>query len=142
MGDTKVTGRVITVKQPVERVFSLFSDLNNFVKNLPDDMRESASVVADSDSISGKVQGFDVGITVAERLPFSEIKYVQTPATPISFNFYIHFSGSESASESSLYLELDAQLGTMMKMMLGGKIQEVIDKFTDEIEKGLNFNSI
>ena len=31
-----------------------------------------------------------------------------------------------------------AELGTMMKMMVGGKIKEMVDKLTDELEKGLN----
>jgi hypothetical protein len=44
---------------------------------------------------------------------------------------------SISPMESSFNLELNAELSGMFKMMLGGKLQEVVDKITDELEKGM-----
>ena len=44
---------------------------------------------------------------------------------------------SVSPTESLFNLELNAELSGMFKMMLGGKLQEAVDKITDELEKGM-----
>lgn len=137
MGNTHAVGRKIKVNHPDRVVYSIFSDLRNFVGNLPADMREKVDLKADADTLLAKVQGFELGIKAEERLPFLLLRFVQYGATPIAFNFMIHIEAVDELS-CEMFLEIDAELGTMMKMMVGGKIKEMVDKLTDELEKGLN----
>ncbi len=136
MGDTKAVGRKVKVNQPAQAIYALFADLRHFAQNLPEDIKGKSDITFDADTLLAKVQGFELGIKVEERNPFTYVRYVQYGSTPVNFDFWVRI---EALSDSSceLFLELDAQLGTMMKMMLGGKLQEAVDKLTDELEKRL-----
>ena len=136
MSSTQVTGRKVKLQQPDSMVFALFSDLTNFTKNLPEEMQKKADVVATADTLSGKVQGFTLGIKVVEKIPFSLIRYEQYGKVPFSFNFIVRIEAT-SPNDCTFYLELNAELSGMFKMMLGGKLQEAVDKVTDELEKGM-----
>ncbi len=54
----------------------------------------------------------------------------------MSFDFFVNI---EALSEDtcSFRLSLDAQLGTMMKMMVGGKLKEAVDRLTMNSKKDL-----
>ncbi len=136
MGDTKVTGRRVILRQPAPVVYGIFSDLRHFADNLPADVKDKADISFDADSLLAKVQGFELGIKIEERSPYNYIKFVQYGASPVNFNFWVRIDTLDSES-CAFQLELDAHLGAMMKMMVGGKVQEAIDKLTDELEKRL-----
>ena len=51
MGNTHAVGRKIKVNHPDRVVYSIFSDLRNFVGNLPADMREKVDLKADADTL-------------------------------------------------------------------------------------------
>ncbi|MFA5849870.1 MAG: hypothetical protein WC833_08300 [Bacteroidales bacterium] len=137
MGVTQVKGRKVVVKQPSDVLFGLFSDLNNFTRNLPDGVLEKSEIKSTSDTLLAKVQGFEMGLKVDERTPFSSIKYVQYGKSPIAFVFKVLLSPVNDA-ETEFHLELDAELSGIFKMMLGSKLQGAIDKVTDELEKGFS----
>lgn len=137
MGNTQVKGRSVVVRQPANVLFTLFSDLTNFTRNLPQEMRDKADLQSTPDTLLAKVQGFEMGIKVEERIPFISIKYIQNGNSPIPFSLFVFFN-SISDIQTEFHLELDAELSGMLKIMLGGKLQEVVDKITDEMEKGLN----
>lgn len=139
MGNTHITGRTISVKQPARVIYAIFSDLRNFATNLPAEVKDKAELSAESDWLLAKVQGFEMGIKVAERSPFNFVRFEQYGSTPISFNFWVRLDIIDEHN-TAFHLELDAELGTMMKMMVGGKLKEMIDKLTDELERG--FSSI
>ena len=136
MSVAQVKGRNIVIRQPSNVLFELFSDLNNFTRNLPDGVKEKADIKSTADTLLAKVRGFEMGLKVDERTPFSSIKYVQYGKSPISFVFKVLLNPL-SDNETEFHLELDAELSGIFKMMLGSKLQEVIDKVTDELEKGL-----
>ena len=136
MANTQAKGRTVRIQQPASQIFAIFSDLTNFTKSLPEDIGKKANIVSTCDTLSGNVQGFDLGIKVAERIPFSLIRYEQYGRGPFPFNFIMRIE-SISQMESSFNLELNAELSGMFKMMLGGKLQEAVDKITDELEKGM-----
>ncbi len=136
MASTQAIGRTVKIQQPASQIFGIFSDLTNFTKSLPADIGKSADIHSTSDTLAGKVQGFEIGIKVAERVPFSLIRYEQYGKSPFPFNFIMNIE-SVSPTESLFNLELNAELSGMFKMMLGGKLQEAVDKITDELEKGM-----
>lgn len=136
MGNTQVKGRCAVVQHPVNALFTLFSDLTNFSKNLPSEIQEKAELRSTPDTLLAKVQGFEIGIKVDERIPFSCVKYIQFGNSPVPFTFCV-FLKPVNECQTEFHLELDTELSGMLKMMLGGKLQEMIDRITDEMVKGL-----
>jgi carbon monoxide dehydrogenase subunit G len=136
MSKTKTEGRVIRIARPAEVLYSIFSDLTNFTENIPPEMLGNAEVRSTPNTIVGKVQGFEVGMEVKHRKPFSKIEYSQYGATPIAFDLSVNLE-SLSPGTTDLQIVLETELSGMYKMMLGSKLQEVVDKITDQLEQAM-----
>ena len=134
MDKTEVKGKVITVDQPAHVLYSGFSDMRNFVRNLPEDKREG--VTATEDTIEGEVKGFKMGLQVAERNPFSSVVYTQYGQSPFPFRIKVFFEAT-NAARTDFHIEIEAELTFMIKMMLGNKLKEAVDQLTDQL--GLAF---
>ena len=135
MSKTEVLGKKVQVNQPAERVFAAFSDLSNFTKNLPAEHLDK--VRADSDTLVVQVQGFEIGIRVAERTPCSIVRFEHYGAqTLFPFTLWIHIG--EAEADATLQIKLHAELNMMIKMALGSKLQEGVDKITDQLAAAMN----
>ena len=136
MSKTEVLGKIAPVNQPAERLFSAFSDLSNLVKNMPEEHRDK--VRADADTLLVQAQGMELGVRVVERVPHHTLQFEQYGAqTLFPFTFWIHIQET-GEDTSTLQLELHAELNMMMKMMLGPKLQDAIDKMTDQLAAGIS----
>ncbi len=133
MGNTQIKGRRVIVKYPAHALFELFSDLTNFTKNLPQDMLKGSEVTSTKDTLIAKVQGFEIGLVVAERIQYSFIRYDQYGKNIFPYTFFVHLD-SKSEAETEFMIEMDTELSGMFKVMVGGKLQELVDKVTDQIE--------
>ncbi len=115
-------------KQPFE-LYMAFVDMRNFLQLLPEDKK--AGVEADYDTISATVQGFKIGVMVKNRTPYSCIEFVDNGA-PFQFGGSLHFDAvPNDPSKTDFHIEFRAELNLMMKMMLGGKIREAMNKIVD-----------
>ena len=104
----------------------MFVDMRNFVQFLPEDKKNE--VTADYDSIKATVQGFNVGIRITGRTPYSSIEFKDDGA-PFSFGITMHFDAAGGdPDKTDFHIEMTADLNFMMKMMLGSKLQEMLDK--------------
>ena len=79
--------RAVVSKAPYE-LYMAFVDMRNFVNFLPADKKEG--VTADYDSIHAEVQGFNIGVKVVDRTPYSKIEYADDGA-PFHFSLKVHF---------------------------------------------------
>ena len=111
MSETSVKGREVLLKRPPMTIFSLFSDLSLLVQNVPEEY--GGRIQADKDSVHIEYKGIKFGIVVDRREPFSLVVLKDD-------------------------IELTAELNFMMKMMIGNKLQEMVDSITDQIEKVIN----
>ena len=119
------------VRKPSYELYMAFVDMRNFVQMLPEDKKEGIS--ADYDSLSATVQGFNIGIKVVERIPYSEIRFEDNDA-PFHFTVTIHFDQAPTGPmQTDFWIEVEAELNMMMKMMLGSKIKEALDKIVDAL---------
>lgn len=117
-------------RQPFE-LYMAFVDMRNFLQFLPEDKK--ADVEADYDTISTTVQGFKIGVMVKNRTPYSSIEFIDNGA-PFQFGGTLHFDAVPSdPSKTDFYIDFHAELNLMMKMMLGGKIREAMDKMVDSL---------
>lgn len=121
--------RAVVSKAPYE-LYMLFVDMRHFVQLLPEDKK--AGVTADYDSISAEVQGFNIGIRVKDRTPYSKIEYMDDGA-PFRFRVILHFDAASDPYKTDFNIEVDAELNFMMKTFLGGKIKEALDKIVDSL---------
>ncbi|MGN1211796.1 MAG: hypothetical protein ACI4TM_08925 [Candidatus Cryptobacteroides sp.] len=126
--NTKITGKHALVSKDPWVLYMAFADLRNFVQFIPEDKKEGVS--ADYDTIRAKVQGFDIGVRVSERVPYSMIAF-QDDGAPFHFEVKLHFDSAGVQGKTDFWIELDAELNLMMKMMLGSKLKDALDKISD-----------
>ena len=125
----------IVSRQPYELYMS-FTDLSNFARMLPEDKRDM--ITADMDTLTATVQGFNIGVKVHQRVPYSRIELVDYGA-PFAFHIVLHFEpAAENAYNTDFWITIEADLNLMMKMMLSGKIQEALDKVVDGLVDASN----
>ena len=115
-------------KRP-EELYMAFTDLRNFAQMVPAD-RVKAEVQADFDTLTVTVQGFRIGVRVDDREPYRLIRLGSTDS-PVEFVGVLHFEPSAIEGRTDFWIDLDANLNFLMKTMLGGRIQEAVDKLVD-----------
>lgn len=136
MANTHIEGRVVRIARPADFLYSLFTDLTNFTRNMPSDMMDKANLEATPDTLLAKVQGFEIGMKICERTPFNRIRYEQYGSSPIPFTFTVLLNDLGTGT-SDFQLIMDYELSGMFKMMLDGKLQEIVDRVTDELERAM-----
>ncbi len=132
---TTVKGREVMLKRPPMVLFGLFSDLSALVQNVPEEY--GGKITADRDSVHIEYKGINLGFVVERREPFSLV--VLKDDGKSFLNFSVAFHMDPMGLDSTLFhIELQTELNFMMKMMLGNKLQEMVDSITDQIEKAVN----
>ena len=117
-------------KAPYE-LYMMFVDMRNFVRFLPEDKKES--VTADYDSLHAEVQGFNIGLKVVDRVPYSRIVF-QDDGAPFQFELVLFFNPvSNDPYKTEFQIILEAELNFMMKTILGGKLKDGLDKMVDAL---------
>lgn len=117
------------VSRPPYMLYMAFTDMRNFLQYLPEDKRKELK--ADFDSLHASVQGFDVGVRVADRRPYSRISLADDGA-PFAFNVDICFDAAGGdPDKTDFHINVSADLNFMMKMLIGSKIKDALDKIVD-----------
>ena len=119
--------RGVVSKAPYE-LYMAFVDMRNLVQFLPEVKKEG--VTADYDSIHAQVQGFNIGVKVTDRTPYSKIEYADDGA-PFHFGLKMLFDPASDPYKTDFQIILDADLNFMMKTILGSKLKEGLDKVVD-----------
>ena len=119
--------RAIVSKAPYQ-LYMAFVDMRNFVQFLPEDKK--TDVTADYDSIHATVQGFNIGVRVTSRVPYSKLEFADDGA-PFKFSLKMLFDPAADPYKTDFQIVLDADLNFMMKTILGSKLQEGLDKVVD-----------
>ena len=117
----------VVSKAPHE-LYMAFTDMRNFMQFLPEDQKEG--VTADYDSIHATVQGFNIGVKVADRVPYSKLEF-QDDGAPFQFKLKMHFDPASDPYKTEFQIILDAERNMMMKMLLGSKLQKAMDQMVD-----------
>lgn len=139
MSETFVKGKEVLIKRTPMVLFSMFNDMSRLVMSLPEQYRNE--VRADHDSIKVDHKGIHLGLVVDRREPFSLVALKDDGESFLPF--YLSFHMIPVGMDSTLFhIELKMELNVMMKMMIGGKLQETVDSITDQIEKALNTGTV
>ena len=133
---TEITSKHGTVSRQPHELYMSMVDLSNFKKMLPQDKQEMLQ--ADYDTLTATVQGFNIGVKVHNRVPYSLIELVDYGA-PFAFHIEIHFDPAAiDPYKTDFWIKVDADLNLMMKMMLSGKIKDGLDKIVDGLVDASN----
>lgn len=128
---TEIKSKHATVSKPPYQLYMAFVDMRNFVQFLPEDKKKD--VTADYDSIKATVQGFPVGIRISDRIPYSRIDF-EDDGAPFKFSISMHFDAAGSDPyKTDFHIEVSAELNFLMKMMLGSKLKDALDKMVDAL---------
>lgn len=132
---TEVKGSEVLIKKTPYEIYALATDLKNFAAAIPSDKMDD--IKADEDSMRFKIQGFELGLQISEKVPYSLVSYSEIGSSPFPFKFNIHLQ--PVGFDSTLFhIELFAELNTMMKMIIGNRLQSMVDQLTEQIEQAVN----
>lgn len=127
------------INKPAELIFAALSSFSNFTPILADKVE---GWEASEDRCSFKAQGFTVSLAILERVRPTLIK-IGAPdgdsGVPFPFTFFVQLKEVEP-SDTRMRIVADVELNMMMRMMIGSKLQEAVDKIADQI--AVSFNSI
>ncbi len=118
------------VSKSPEELYMAFCDMSNFTRLMPE--QQKAEITADYDNLKVTVQGFSIAVKIDERQPYRLIRIISTES-PVEFVGVLHFDLSPLPGKTDFSIVLDANLNFMMKTMLGGKIQQALDKAVDSL---------
>ncbi len=122
------------ILRPAEQIYAAISRFDNLTPALADKVEEWQ---ATEDRCSFKAKGFLVKLRMEERIPAKQVKIVgDEGGVPIDFTFWIQLQ-SVSENDTRMRLVLHAELNMMMKMMIGGKLQDALDKIAEGIAMGM-----
>ncbi|MGP1477365.1 MAG: SRPBCC family protein [Phocaeicola sp.] len=120
-----------------ERVYEKLSDLNNLsdMGGKLEEMKEQLQgkiedFSFDQDSISVKIQGFNLTMKIIERNPSKEIKF-EGVNTPIPMNLWVQILPHQTAEQSKMKLTIRADVNMFMKSMVAKPLQEGVEKLAD-----------
>ncbi|MBO4743717.1 MAG: hypothetical protein J5533_08800 [Bacteroidales bacterium] len=120
----------IVSRAPYE-LYMAFVDMRNFMNFLPEDKKQG--VTADYDSIHATVQGFAIGVKITNRQPYSRISLADDGA-PFAFTADICFDAAGGDPyKTDFHIKVDADLNFMMKMLIGSKLKDALDKAVDSL---------
>ncbi len=132
MSEVRITGKDILIRRPPVSLYGNFSDLSVFAASVPEEYRDKVS--ADKDRIAINYNGLAFGLAVEDRRPFSLVSIKDDGQSPFPFRISFHFE-AVGLDSTLFHIELEAELNMMMKMVLGNKLQEMVDRLTEQLEE-------
>ena len=123
------------INHPASLIFPIISRLDFLTPAMQDKVEEWQ---ATPDTCSFKVKGFKVSLRIADKVENKHVKIVADEGgLPIDFTFWIQLH-EVSSLDTRVRMVLHAELNMMMKMMVGSKLQEGLDKAVEGWAVALN----
>ncbi len=123
------------ILRPVEQIYMAISRFDNLTPALQDKVEEWQ---ATEDTCSFKAKGFTVKLRMEEKVENKHIKITgDQGGVPIDFAFWIQLH-KVSDCDTRMRLVLHIELNIMMKMMIGGKLQDGIEKVAEGLASAMN----
>lgn len=136
---TTYESEIKTISSGEEVVFGLISDLNNLqlLKDDPRVQEKLSDLTFDTDSCNFSVDMLGkIGFRIVEREPYKTVK-MELYDVPMQMNFWIQLK-QVADNDTKMKLTLKAELPTMVKMMVDGKLKEGINLIAGYLADGLN----
>lgn len=118
----------VRLERPADQIYTMISRFDNLTPALAGRVEEWQ---ADEEHCSFKVKGFAVRLCMAERVAPKHVK-ITGDGVPMDFAFWIQLQ-PVAEQDTRLRLVLHAELNMMMRMLIGGKLQDALDRIADGI---------
>lgn len=143
MSVSKYVSDVKIVPHNIEVIFDYLSNFENISKYFNEDVLSAISekvpqikiknFESDQNSCRFEISGFgNAEITIVEKTPFTTIKIEGQGNMPVEIKFWIQLLPLE-ADKTKMRLTLHAEMGMMLKMMAGNKLEKGIDQLADAL---------
>jgi carbon monoxide dehydrogenase subunit G len=127
---SKITSQTVSVNAPIQSIFDFLSDLNNYNQLLPADNISNFS--ATTDSCQFKVQNaYQIGLDKHSVAAPNTIVLNSSENSPIKFQLTIFIS--EDGGTTSTYLDCDAELNPILKMMVEKPLKNLFDYMANRL---------
>lgn len=145
MSENKYVSDVKIIPYKDEVIFNYLSDFGNLSKYFNDEILSAISgkipqlvvrdLQSDRDSCSFEITGLGRSeIRIVERTPFSTIKISGQGSIPLELKFWVQLLPVDE-STTKLRLTLHAEMGMMVKMVVGDKLEKGINQLADALAK-------
>ncbi len=143
MSVNKYISQIKEINHSNETVFQKLSDFRNLTVYLNEELLSTLSAKvphltirnfeSDVDSCVFEVGGLGrAEIRIVERTPFSTIKIQGEGKLPLELTFWIQLMPLDD-DRTKMRLTLHAEMGMMVKMMVGDKLETGIDQLADAL---------
>lgn len=128
-----IQGKKVIVNQSPSALYTALSDTTRIADMLPAFLPKMGRdrISLSEDTVQAKVVGFNLGVRICNRTPYSKVEYERCSG-PFPF-FITVFIDPAPNSASSFHIEFTAELNRMERLVLGRKLREGVDKITDDI---------
>lgn len=120
-----------------ERIYGKLSDptrlndLHDRWKTMKDKLQDQVEALSfDRDSITMKVQGFDLTLRIVERDPNKCIKF-EGVNTPVPLKMWIQILPHKTDAQAKMKLTIRAEVNVFMKSVVKKPLQEGVEKLAD-----------
>jgi hypothetical protein len=145
MSDNKYTSEVKLINHNQQVVFNYLSNFENLSAYLNQGLIEKiteqvpqikiTNFESDKDSCRFNITGLGLAeIRIINRDPFKQIKIESSGGLPLSFTFWIQLLPADTF-QTKMRLTLFAEMSMMIKMMVGNKLGEGLNKLADTLAK-------
>ena len=134
MGGEKYVSKQVKIDRPDWMIYDQLSDFNRFTPLLEgkvDGWR------VEGDTCSFTVKGISLSVRMLEKTPHSLIKIGGDEGSPFEFTFWVQLQKVDE-HDTRMRLTLHAHLNTMLKMMIGKKLEGALDQMADRIAEAFN----
>lgn len=143
MSLSKYISQIKHIDHAVETVFDTLADFQNLSKYVNQDILSAVSEKVPQFSITGFESDadscrFSVGslgtteIRIVERTPYSTIKVSGGGGLPVELTLWIQLL-PEEPRRTKMRLTLHAEMGMMVKMLAGDKLEKGLDQLADSL---------
>ena len=127
------------VKASDATIFDRLTDLAAIGQALPPQVVKDWEATADECHFTVDKVG-RVGLKIEGKQPFALVKYTVTAQVPVGMSLFVQIKPApDDANESRIRLTITANIPFMLKAMVGGKLQELVDKLADAFATRLSF---
>lgn len=128
---TTYTSKHGTVGRSNMELFMLFTDLRTLSMAIPEAQKQQVDFEVTYDTLTVRMQGISLGIRICERTPYTSIR-MESFNSPFEFKVKLNFTDM-GGNRTDFSIVMDAELNGMLKMLLGKKLQQGLDKAVDTL---------
>jgi carbon monoxide dehydrogenase subunit G len=145
MAGNKYVSDIQFIDQNIELVYNYLSNFQNLAKYLSDDILAQISekvpqvkienFESDQDSCRFRIGGLgSAELRIVEREPHKTIKVQGQGGIPIELTFWVQLLPLEAA-KTKLRLTLQTEMGMMVKMMVGNKLEKGVNQMAEHLAR-------